>query len=153
MKSKTFINHIFVTLSVLLVSLFIVMNVSAASKSYHGLTTVIYNNIITDFGGWYWNGGYYDSTNPSFQMDQFGVSYWSTWDSCNWVQDLSTKYSYSNIYHYNVSVSSDGMAQSKIRCPQGQTLRGHDYVQHWWQDGIYSGDGGTLNTYLILSNP
>lgn len=153
MKTGLHYKYILMAFAVVLLSLLIVTTVSGSSKSYHGITTVTYTNSITDSGGWGWNGGYSDSTNPSILMDQFGVSYWSTWDSCNWVQDLDTIYSRSNMYQNNVSIVGDGMARLKIQCPQGQVLRGHDYVQHWWQDDGYDGDGGTLDTSLVLSNP
>ncbi len=153
MKTKMISKPILMAITIVLLSLINVIDASAASKSYYGITTITYNNTITDFGGWNWNGGYSDSTSPSVAMDQFGVTYWSTWDSCNWVQDLDTKYSRSNMIQNNVTMVGDGMARLKIQCPPGQTLRGHDYVQHWWQDGSYNGDGGTLDTSMVLSNP
>jgi hypothetical protein len=65
------------------VMLFIVTTVYAAPKNYYGLTTVTYDNSISDQGSgyWGWNANYNDTTNPSRSMDQFGVNFWSAWCS------------------------------------------------------------------------
>jgi hypothetical protein len=141
------------------VSLLLAITAYAASKNYHGLTTVYYSNKITDQGGgsWNWNGSYADYTSPSFSMDQFGLNFWSTWCSCDYDTIWDTYIAYDVIYdpwlmRYNQTAIWDGMAQQKTDC-EGEILRGHNYIQHWWQDGGYSGDGGTLNTNKILANP
>lgn len=64
-------------------SLMLFITVYAASKNYYNLTTVYYNNSITDQGGWNWNGNYSDYTSPTRSMDQFGLTFWSTYCSCN----------------------------------------------------------------------
>jgi len=142
-----------VAISVVVVSLFVVTIVNAASKNYHGLTTISYNNSIIDSAGWGWNGGFSDRTTPSYSMDQFGYNYWQTYNSCNGSLVYSTIYSLQQWYLNNVSICGNGIARTKYQCPAGQTLRGHDYVQHWWQDGGYAGDGGTLDTSMVLTNP
>lgn len=120
----------------------------AATKSYHGVTTVTYNNRIVDQGACCWNGGLTDSTSPSRSMDQFGASVLTTYQTCNGAIDYSTWGSVNNFYYTNVSSVSDGMAKSKKACPGTQTRRLVDYVQHWWQDSPYAGDGGTLTTSI-----
>lgn len=145
-----------VSLSILM-SLLLIVTAYAASKNYYGLTTIYYNNYIADQGGWNWNGSFSDYTSPSRSMDQFGLNFWSTYCSCNnsiqW--DSYIGYSIENnpwMMQYNKSSISDGMAQVKVDC-EGQTLRGHNYIQHWWQDSGYSGDGGTIDYKKVLSDP
>jgi hypothetical protein len=126
----------------------------AATKNYHSLTTVNYTNNIYDNGSCCWNPNYNDSTNPSLSMDQFGVNVWQTYVSCNTVIQNSTYVQYqfpgnSFLMHYNVTTSWDTMAQNKVTCPSGQTRRLHNYVQHWWQDSGYAGDGGTISQAVI----
>lgn len=141
---------------VLLVCLVVVSDVMAASADYYGLTTINYHNRITDFGVSGWNPGYRAYTSPYRIMDQFGLTFWSAYCSCNYVIDYSSYNSYDSSYawmmRYNVNSIADGMAKSKISCG-AQTLRGHNYVQYWWQDSGYSGAGGTLNTNMILTQP
>lgn len=126
----------------------------AASKGYHSLTTIYYTNNIYDNGACCWNPNYNDWTSPSFSMDQFGVTVWQTYVSCNYTIQNSTyvQYTYppaSFLMHYNTTTSWDTMAQTKVSCPSGQTRRLHNYVQHWWQDGVYAGDGGTINQVVV----
>jgi len=142
----------------LFISLTLVMTAYAASKNYYGLTTVYYNNYVTDQGGWNWNGNYSDYTSPSRSMDQFGLNFWSTYCSCNNVIQWGSYIGYSVVdnpwmMQYNKTAISDGMAQLKVRCPVGQTLRGHNYIQHWWQDSGNPGDGGTIDYKKVLTNP
>jgi hypothetical protein len=153
MKKRLYFKYGLVSIVVVLVCLVVATNVLAASKSYNGLTTVTYNNTITDFGSSGWNGGYSDSTSPSFSMDQFGYNYWQTYNSCNYSIVYSTVYAQSNWYQNNVTSIGNGRACTKYKCSSGQTLRGHDYVQHYWQDGSYAGDTGVLDTSKVLTNP
>lgn len=120
----------------------------AATKSYYGVTTVTYNNRITDQGACCWNGGFNNSTSPSRSMDQFGATVLTTYQTCNGNIDYSTWISANNVIWTNVPSAADGMARAKTPCPAGQTRRLVDYVQHWWQDYPYNGDGGTLTTSL-----
>jgi len=138
----------YILVLIMLTLTFSVTTVFAATKSYHGVTTVTYNNRITDQGSCCWNGGFVDSTSPSRSMDQFGASVMTVYQTCNGAIDYSTWYSYNNFYYYNVSSVGDGIANSKKPCPTGQTRKLVDYVQHWWQDSPYAGDGGTLTTSL-----
>ena len=140
------------------VSLLLAITAYAASKNYYGLTTVYYNNYITDQGGWNWNGSFSDYTAPSHSMDQFGLNFWSTYCSCNGDTVWETYIAYDVIYHpwlmrYNQTSIADGMAQSKADCGVYETLRGHNYIQHYWQDDIYSGMGGTIDYSKILAKP
>lgn len=139
------------------ISFVLVITAYAASKNYYGLTTVYYNNYVTDQGGWNWNGSYSDYTSPSRSMDQFGLTFWSTYCSCNnniqWGSYISYDSSYPWMMQYNKTAIADGMAQLKVRCPTGQTLRGHNYIQHWWQDSGKPGDGGTIDYKKVLANP
>lgn len=103
----------------LAISLALVITVYAASKNYYGLTTVYYNNYVTDQGGWNWNGSYSDYTSPSRSMDQFGLNFWSTYCSCNnniqWESYIG--YSVSSnpwMMQYNKISIADGMAQLLI---------------------------------------
>jgi hypothetical protein len=144
--------------AVTLISLLFATTVYAASKNYYGLTTVYYNNYITDQGGWNWNGSYSDYTNPSRSMDQFGLNVWTTYCSCNYTIQWNTyiRYEVQNnpwMMQYNKTSIADGMAQLKASCPSGQTLRGHNYIQHWWQDSGKPGNGGTINYAKILTRP
>lgn len=59
---------------------------------------------------------------------------------------------------YNKTLIADGMARLKVRCPIGQVLRGHNYIQHWWQDRDNSGAnkpgaGGTIDYKKTMANP
>lgn len=139
---------IYVLVLLVLTLTFSVTIAFAATKSYNGVTTVTYNNRIVDQGACCWNGGFNDSTSPSRYMDQFGASVLTTYETCNGAIDYSTWYSANDVYWYNVTAAADGMARSKTPCPQGQTRKLVDYVQHWWQDSPYAGDGGTLTTSL-----
>jgi hypothetical protein len=140
-------------LTVLFLSLSVTIAL-AASKGYHGITTVTYNNRIVDGGSCCWNGGYTDTTNPGNSMDIFGLNVWTTYVSCNNAIQYNTWISYtvgSNpwLYQYGVTRISDGMAQSKVTCPSGQTRRLVNYIQHYWQDSGYAGDGGTINLSVV----
>jgi hypothetical protein len=150
---KTRILLIFLTFVLCLAT---VTAVQAASSNYHNITTITYNNRITDQGNYRWNGGYSMSTSPVTYMDQLGLTYWQTYCSCNYTIDYASIIAYDSSYSwmmgYNISSRADGMAQLKSNC-SGQTLRGHDYVQYYWQDSGYAGDGGTLNTASIMTYP
>lgn len=142
----------------ILIALLVMTTVYAASKNYYGLTTVYYTNNVTDQGGWNWNASYSDYTSPSRSMDQFGVNVWTTYCTCNDTIQWETyiRYEVQNnpwMMQYNKTSISDGMAKSKVRCTSGQTLRGHNYIQHWWQDSGYPGDGGTIDFSKTLTNP
>lgn len=140
MKKKLMLILMVVTLALVT----IVSTVYAASKSYHGIT-VIYNNSISDSGNSGWNAGRSESTSPSTSMNQLGISFWSAYCKCDGSIDYSTYSSHSNQYSYNVTSASDGMAKSKPSgCGSQQLLLGVNYAQHYWQDGGYSGDGGTI---------
>jgi len=158
MKTNHVKNFGFAFLFTWVISLVLAVTVYAASKNYYGLTTVYYFNYITDQGGWNWNASYSDYTSPSRYMDQFGLNFWSTYCSCNnniqWGSYVG--YSVTNnpwLMQYDKTSISDGMAQLKVRCPSGQTLRGHNYIQHWWQDSGRPGDGGTIDYRKVLANP
>ena len=131
----------------------IVITVFAAtlgsSKNYYSLTTVYYNNEILDGGSSGWNARYNDTTNPSRSMDQFHVTVWTVYVSCNNNIVSSTWTQYQNLNHYNVTYQWDTMAKTKVTCSTGQTRRLHNYVQHWWQDHGNPGAGGTLNQAVI----
>ncbi|MFZ3070857.1 MAG: hypothetical protein WA110_07045 [Anaerolineaceae bacterium] len=133
-----------------------VVSVQAASANYHDLTTIYYNNRITDQGSTHWNGGFSMYTSPARSMDQLGLTYWQTYCSCNYNIVYESIFSYDSSYswmmQHNVTSFSDGMAQIKTNCG-GQTLRGHDYIQYYWQDSGYAGAGDTLNTSAILTYP
>lgn len=152
-------NHLVISLMVgILISFLFATTVYALTTNYYGLTTINYTNRTTDQGGWNWNGGYIDWTNPSWSMDQFGLTFWSTWCSCNNVRVDASYIGYSNppntwMMQYNKTSIADGMAQTKVQCPPNQTLRGHVYIQHWWQDSGRPGDGRTLNTSAVLTRP
>lgn len=150
---KTRILLIFLTFVLCLAT---VTAVQAASSNYHNFTTITYNNRITDQGNYRWNGGYSMSTSPVTNMDQLGLTYWETYCSCNYTIDYASVASYDSSYAwmmgYNVSSRADGMALLKTNC-SGQTLRGHDYIQYYWQDSGFAGTGGTLNTASILTYP
>lgn len=124
--------------------------VFAASKNYYSLTTVYYNNGITDQGSTAWNANYNDYTSPSRSMDIFGLNVWTTYVSCNTTIQYSTyvQYQVQNqpwLYQYNVTSIADGMAQVKVTCPSGQTRYLNNRIQHYWQDSAKPGDGGTIN--------
>ncbi len=133
--------------------------VHANPVSYHGLTNIEYANRITDQGGWNWNGGYRDrALNPSRSMEQFGLTFWSTYVSCGGNIDYNSYIGYSNppdtwMMQQNKTSIADGMAQRKVKCPSGQILRGHVNIQHWWQCCGRPGDGRTLSTSGVLSPP
>ncbi len=120
-----------------------------SSKNYYLLTTVYYNNEILDGGSSGWNARYSDTTNPSRSMDQFHVTVWTVYISCNFSGVTSTYTQYQNINSYNVTYLWNAMAKSKVNCPPAQTRRLHNYVQHWWQDNGNPGAGGTLNQAVI----
>ena len=69
---KTRILLIFLTFVLCLAT---VTAVKAASSNYHNITTITYNNRITDQGNYRWNGGYSMSTSPVTYMDQLGLTY------------------------------------------------------------------------------
>lgn len=138
----------------LLVLALIATTALAASKNYYSLTTVYYNNGITDQGSCCWNANYSDYTSPSRSMDIFGLDVWTTYVSCNYAIQYDTyiRYEIQNnpwMYQYNVTSIANGMAQIKVTCPPGQTRRLHNYIQHYWQDSGYPGDGGTINKVVI----
>ena len=128
----------------------------AASSNYYGLTTINYNNRITDFGASGWNPGYRAYTSPSRSMDQFGLTFWSAYCSCDYTIDYNSYTSYDSsvswMMRYNVTSIADGMAKSKSYCG-AQTLRGHDNVQYLWQDSGYASDVGLLYTNMVLTQP
>ncbi|MFZ3150475.1 MAG: hypothetical protein WA116_02200 [Anaerolineaceae bacterium] len=134
----------------------VVASVQAASANYHGLTTIYYNNRIIDQGNTHWNGGFSMDTSPSRSMDQLGLTYWQTHCSCNYNIVYESIFSYDSSYSWmmqkDVTSFSDGMARTKTNCG-GQQLRGHDYVQYWWQDSGYAGAGDELNTSAKLPYP
>lgn len=150
MKKKVLITIVLATMLLLVTTIV----ASAEPKNYHGLTTIYYSNGITDQGSCCWNGNYYDYSSPSYSMDQFGLTYWQTYVSCNYNIQYDTLVSYDSSYpwmmQYNKTWIGDGMAQAKVNCSAGQTRRLHNYIQHWWQDGGYGGDGGTIN-YVIVN--
>ena len=139
------------TYGLILAAVFLIATATVAfalSKNYYSLTTVYYNNEIVDGGSCCWNPRYNDWTNPSRSMDQFHVTVWTTYISCNNNILYSTHVQYQNLNHYNVTYQWDTMARSKVSCG-GQTRRLHNYVQHWWQDSGQPGDGGTINQAVI----
>jgi hypothetical protein len=145
------------TICILIIMLLVTTTVYAASQNYHGLTTVYYTNKVTDQGAVIWNGSYKDYTSPSRSMDQFGLNVWTTYCSCNGIikWDTYVRYEVQNnpwMMQYNKTAIADGMAKTKAYCP-GQTLRGHNYIKHWWQDSGYDGAGGTIDKNEILYNP
>jgi hypothetical protein len=139
---------IYVSVLIVLAVIFSATTAFAATKSYNGVTTVTYNNRIVDQGACCWNGGFSDSTSPSRSMDQFGATVLTTYQTCNGNIDYSTWYSVNNVIYTNVSSVGDGMARSKTSCPNGQARALVDYVQHWWQDAPYGGDGAPLTKSL-----
>lgn len=139
---------IYILVFIVLTLTFSVTIAFAATKSYNGVTTVTYNNRIVNQGACCWNGGFSDSTSPIRSMDQFGANVLTTYQTCNGAIDYSTWASVNNLIYTNVSSVGDGMARTKKACPAGQTRRLVDYVQHWWQDSPYGGDGGTLTTSI-----
>jgi len=156
MKTHRAKNFGIALLFALVTSALIITASYAASKNYYGLTTVYYNNYVTDQGGWNWNGSYSDYTSPSRSMDQFGLTFWSTYCSCNsniqWGSYISYDSSDSWMMQYNKTAIADGMARLKVDCGS-QTLRGHNYIQHWWQDSGKPGAGGNIDYNKVLANP
>lgn len=157
MKTQYVKNFVLVLLLASVISLVFATTAYAASKNYYGLTTVYYNNYVTDQGGWNWNGNYNDYTSPSRSMDQFGLTFWSTYCSCNNSIQWESYGSYDSsdpwMMRYNKTTIADGMAKRKVQCLPSQTLRGHNNIQHWWQDSGNPGDGGTINYKKVLANP
>lgn len=56
------------------------------------------------------------------------------------------------LMQYNVSSIWDILFKTKVDC-EGLVLRGHNYIQHWWQDSGYPGDGETIDYNKVLMNP
>lgn len=151
--------HVLAVITTTLVLFLLFTPVYAATKGYYGLTTVTYDNSISDQGSGYrgWNANYNGSTNPSRSMDQFGLNFWSTYCSCNNVIDYASYFGYSVgdnpwLMQYDKTSVSDVMFQEKVDCG-GKVLRGHNHTQHWWQDSGQPGDGGTIDYSKVLTNP
>lgn len=85
--------------------IFSVITAFALTKSYHGVTTVTYNNrIVTGAASASgWNGGFKDSTSPSRSMDQLGASVITTYQTCNGAIVYSTWVSSNDVIWTNVT--------------------------------------------------
>ena len=133
------------------------LTVYAASKNYHGLTTVYYTNSIVESGP-YWSPKHNDWTSPSRSMDQFGKNVWTVYCTCDGVIMWPTYFSYQIqnnpwMMAYNVTSVFDTMANNKADCGIGAVLRGRNYIQHWWQDSGYAGDGETIDQWKTMTPP
>ncbi|MGC1375019.1 MAG: hypothetical protein WA821_02280 [Anaerolineales bacterium] len=144
MNKKLIVGLVWIVMA-LAVSAAALPNISKnASKSYHSLTRVTYSNRILNQTSCCWNGGFTDSTTPGRSMDTFAVTVWTTYITCKGQIDYRTWYSTSE-YQYNRISISDGVARTKsVACTGKKPREVHNDIKHYWQDGGYTGDGGTI---------